>query len=79
WDEIERGWSPSPAPAELADWVASLVADGTLGATVGADGRARFCVSAGRAPEPQVTLDSAAFDRAIRHRDEVLDDSHPES
>ncbi|MFY9717987.1 MAG: hypothetical protein WAK40_08700, partial [Thermoplasmata archaeon] len=71
--ELEAAWQPAPAPGELADWLASLVADGTLGAAVGEDGRARFCLAPGRAAGPRVTIDATVFDRALRHRDEMLD------
>jgi hypothetical protein len=71
--ELEAAWQPAPAPGELADWLASLVADGTLGAAVGEDGRARFCLASGRPTGPRVTIDAAVFDRALRRRDEMLD------
>jgi len=68
---LEAGWG-GPAPPALADWVASLVADGTLRATLGEDGRARFCLAA-EPPEPlQLTLDPEELDRVLRRRDEEL-------
>ncbi len=73
-DEIEATWRPSPAPPALADWIASLVADGTLGATVGGDGRARFCLATARPSAPTVTVDPEAFDRGLRDRDAALED-----
>ena len=69
--EIESSWQPTPAPPDLADWLASLVTDGTLGATVGPDGKARFCLAPGPSA-PRVTLDAEAFDDALRRRDEEL-------
>ena len=69
---VEAAWAPAPAPAALADWLASLVADGTLGAEVGPDGRARFRL-AEDAP-PRVTVDPEALERALRGRDESLAD-----
>ncbi len=73
---IEAAWTPPPPPPDLADWLASLVADGTLGATVGSDGRARFCLAPGPS-SPRVTLDPEAFDDALRRRDAALDDAEP--
>lgn len=72
--EIEAAWRPAPAPAELADWLAALVTDGTLGATLGSDGRARFCLAAERGAGPRVTVDADTLDRAIRQREEILGD-----
>lgn len=74
--EIEAAWRPPPAPPDLADWLASLVADGTLGATVGSDGRARFCLAPGPS-SPRVTVDSEAFDEALRRRDREIEDDRP--
>jgi hypothetical protein len=73
---VEGAWTPPPPPPDLADWLASLVADGTLGATVGDDGRARFCLAPGPS-SPRVTLDPAAFDEGLRRRDLALDDAEP--
>jgi hypothetical protein len=70
-------WGPGPAPADLPDWVASLLTDGTLGATFGDDGVARFCVTPEREVPPQVTVDLEAFDRAQLRRDEATLDDEP--
>jgi hypothetical protein len=67
--EIEVAWSPGPAPSDLAEWLASLVADGTLGATVGRDGRARFCLADGRPADPHVIVDAEEFDRGLQRRE----------
>ncbi|MGI0072174.1 MAG: hypothetical protein ACRECT_08955 [Thermoplasmata archaeon] len=67
---LEAGWQPPPAPPDLADWVASLLTDGSLDATVGADGVARFCVPPPGRDGLPVTVDVEAFDRAERRRDE---------
>jgi hypothetical protein len=64
---LEAAWG-SPAPPELADWVASLVADGTLGARTGPDGVARFCLIASADGPPIVVLDPTALDRATAAR-----------
>ena len=71
---LEAAWGGAP-PAALADWLASLVADGTLRATLGEDGRPRFCLAEGPAVGPRVTMDPDALDRSLRHRDEALEGS----
>jgi len=72
--EIESAWEPPPAPPAIADWVASLVTDGTLTATLGEGGRARFAVAEHPIEEPKVTFDEAALDREIARRDAAVDD-----
>ncbi len=67
--EIEASWDPPPAPPELADWLASLVADGTLGASLGPDRVARFRLADGPG-RLRVELDPAALEAALRRRDE---------
>jgi hypothetical protein len=64
-------WEPPPASAELADWVASLLTDGTLDATFGPDGVARFCLPVDEGRGDRVTLDLEEFDRVQSRRDEV--------
>ena len=75
--ELEAAWRPSPAPAELSDWLASLVADGSLTARVDPDGRARFCPADGRTAGPRITFDPAAFERAQRRWDEPPEPTDP--
>jgi hypothetical protein len=71
---IEAAWDPPPSPPELADWLASLVGDGSLGAAVGDDGVARFCLAPRSDPaSPRVTVDPEDLERALRRRDEELD------
>lgn len=72
---LEAAWDPPPAPPALAEWVASLVADGTLHARVGEDGRARFCLASGRPEGPRLTLDPEALARSLRQRDDELRDA----
>ena len=66
---VARAWDPPPAPPDLADWVASLLTDGTLDATLGADGVARFGLARSDGARPQVTLDLEAYDRAQLRKD----------
>jgi hypothetical protein len=70
---LEAAWGGAAPPA-LADWVASLVADGTVRGTVGPDGRPRFCLADRPHAAPRVTVDTEALDRSLRRRDAALDD-----
>jgi len=72
--EIEAAWEPAPAPPVLADWLASLVTDGTLTATLGESGRARFALAERPVEEPKVTFDERALDREIARRDAAVGD-----
>ncbi len=69
---LEAAWRPPPAPPALVDWLASLVADGTLRATLGNDGRARFCLADGPASHPRVTVDPATLEASLRRREDEL-------
>ncbi|MGA8543483.1 MAG: hypothetical protein WB947_08125 [Thermoplasmata archaeon] len=62
-------WEPPPAPPDLADWVASLLTDGTLDARFEDDGVARFFLSRGAAPGVRVTIDVHEFDRGEARRE----------
>jgi hypothetical protein len=66
---LASAWEPAPAPAELSDWVASLLTDNTLGAEFGSDGLARFVLAPEAAEPPRVELDPAALERAELARD----------
>ena len=73
-DELAAGFSGSPpTPEELTEWVSSLVAEGSLTAQVGADGRPRFRRAAAAAGPAtlRVELDDRALDEALRHRAEA--------
>jgi len=67
--EIEAAWEPPPAPPALADWVASLVTDGTLTASLDAERPARFSLAAPPRAKPRVTLDEEALAQGIARRD----------
>jgi hypothetical protein len=75
---LEAGWGATPRPPELADWVASLVADGTLGARTGPDGVARFCLIASPDGPPIVLLDLEALGRAEATRREITGGDPPD-
>ena len=78
--EIEDDWKPPPAPPAIADWVASLVTDGTLTAALDAGGRAKFALAERSDDEPAVTLDAEALAQGIARRDAAIapDDSEDE-
>jgi len=73
--EIEAAWEPGPPPPVLADWLASLVTDGTLTAALGEGGRARFSLAEHPVEEPKVTFDERALDREIARREAAVDDA----
>ena len=78
--EIESGWDPPPAPPALSDWVASLVTDGTLTASLEGEGRARFALARKPAAEPpRVTLDEDALERGIARRDAAVEDEEEDA
>jgi hypothetical protein len=60
-----------PDAAELAEWVGTLVTEGVVRATVGADGRPRFrrTTSDDRPQGPRVEVDAMALDAALARRD----------
>lgn len=68
-----------PTPSELAEWVASLVAEGVLAAQVGPDGRPRFRRLAPSAPggPPRVEVDAGALEAALARRDRDDGDAPP--
>lgn len=77
--DIEAAWEPASAPPALADWVASLVTDGTLTAILGEGGRARFALAERTHEEPRVTLDEDALEREIARRDAAVDGEDDET
>ncbi len=67
---LANGWKGPFAPrrAELEEWVADLVADGTLCAVVGPDGATRFGlppIASGPEVAPRVDLDPTVLARAL--------------
>lgn len=72
---IEAAWAGSAPLAEISDWVASLVADGTLGARTGPDGVARFCLTGPPQGPARVVLDEAALAHATRLRDALVQEA----
>jgi hypothetical protein len=74
---MAAAWGSIPAPAELSDWVASLLTDNTLGAEFGDDGVARFVLAPEAAEPPTIELDPAALERAELARDEATGEDEP--
>jgi hypothetical protein len=67
-DELARGFPGSPpTPEELTEWVASLLAEGSLRTSLGEDGRSRFYRTEPAAPPPRVELDDRVLDEALRN------------
>lgn len=74
-DELVAGFDgPPPRPEEVTDWVASLVAEGSLRTALGEDGRSRFLRTAEPAPPPSVELDDQALEEALARRDAARDE-----
>jgi hypothetical protein len=77
-DDLALGFvGPPPAPEEMTEWVASLVAEGSLRTVLGPDGRSRFL----RVERPEevetvrVELDDGALQAALDRRNaDVPDD-----
>ena len=69
-DELAQGFvGRPPKPDEMTDWVASLVADGSLRTVLGDDGRSRFLKAAGDDDTPlRVELDDRALAEALERR-----------
>jgi hypothetical protein len=74
---LEAAWGTAPPPPKLADWVASLVADGTVGARSGPDGVARFCLAASPSGPPVVLVDPGALERAAAARRALDEERDP--
>jgi len=67
-DELAKGFvGRPPRPDEMTEWVASLVADGSLRTVLGDDGRSRF-VKVGDDAPPRVELDDRALADALDRR-----------
>jgi hypothetical protein len=74
---LASAWEPPPAPADLSDWVASLLTDNTLGAEFGDDGVPRFVLTPEAEEPPRIELDPAALERAELARDAATGEEDP--
>jgi len=68
-ETFEELWSPPPVPPDLYDWIASLVADGTLVELRGASGALGYALAPESSGFERVVVDPAAIDRALEWRD----------
>ena len=71
---LQASWGSGSPPPDLDDWVASLVADGTLLVRVLPDGDSGFFLAPERPRDPRVTVDEVALDRAVARREAALGD-----
>jgi hypothetical protein len=71
-ETIEDLWEPPPPPPDLSDWIASLVADGTLVGRSAPSGRVAYALASPAPESPQVVVDPTAIDRALARREEAL-------
>ena len=74
WRSIETSWGPGPPPPDLEDWVASLVADGTLLVRTLPDETVEFSVAPERPMDLRVTVDEGALERAVARREAAVRD-----
>jgi len=72
WGEIEGFWDPSPPPPDLGDWLASLVADGTLLAQPTRDAELEYRLAPPAPPAPQVVVDETALAHAVARRESLV-------
>jgi hypothetical protein len=72
WDEIEDSWIPPPAPPELGEWLASLLADETLLGRTTPDGTVEYRLAPASPETPRVTVDAALVDRTVARREAAV-------
>lgn len=71
---VAAAWNPEPPPPDLDDWIASLIADGTLLVRFLPDETAEFYVAPERPRDVRVTVDEAALERAVARREAAFRD-----
>lgn len=71
-DGIADRWDPPPAPRDLDEWLASLVADGTLLSHRLPDGEATYVLAPAPAEAERIVIDPEAIDRALARRDAAV-------
>ena len=70
-------WDPPPAPPDLSEWIASLVADGTLLERRTDGDEIVYSLSLAPPVSRQVIVDPDAIDRAIARRDAAIREDEP--
>ncbi len=76
---IRAAWvGETPAAAEFEEWLASLVADGTLTETTGRTGTVEYVLPP-EVPDgpPRVVVDADALERAVARRDAAVREEEP--
>jgi hypothetical protein len=75
---IGAAWSAEPPTAtELEEWLASLVADGTLRAAAGPTGRSEYALAPPRGSDPRIFVDAEALERAVALREAAVREDDP--
>jgi hypothetical protein len=76
---LRAAWTDeAPSETELGEWLASLVADGTLSTAAGPTGEPEYALAPATAPEgPRVVVDAEALERAVAARDAAVRDDGP--
>jgi len=70
---LRAAWShEAPGTEELEEWLASLVADGTLAEATGPTGEPEYALGPPRETEPRVVVDAEALERAVALREAAL-------
>lgn len=72
WEVIEDAWVPPPAPPELGEWLASLLADGTVLGRATPDGSVEYRLAPAPPEAPHVTVDALLIDRAVARREAAV-------
>jgi hypothetical protein len=70
--DLSGAWSgpaPSPTPSEITEWLTTLIAEGTVLAQNGPDGRPEFLRADAAEVRAELELDDAALERALARRD----------
>jgi hypothetical protein len=77
-EAIARAWAAEPVPPELDEWLASLVADGTLLAAPGPDGTLDYSLAPVALDPPRVTVDELVLERAVAAREAAVRENEPD-
>ncbi len=72
WAGILERWEPPPPPPDLEEWVASLVADGTLLERPGARDGIEYALAPAPTEPGRIVIDPEAIDRALARRDAAV-------
>ncbi len=73
-EEVAAAWRPPPAPVDLDEWLASLLADGTITSERRPDGAVGYLLAPLPPAGPRIVVDEGALARAVAARDAELGD-----